>query len=75
MATVEVITERCGEVAYLRLNRPQALNALTLDMCEAMTAALLAWRADPAVRAVIIDHLTERGYCAGGDVRAVAGGI
>ena len=37
-------------------------------MCEGMSAALLEWRSDPAVEAVVIDHAGERGFCAGGDV-------
>jgi enoyl-CoA hydratase len=37
-------------------------------MVEAMTAALLDWRDDPAVAAVIIDHAAGRGFCAGGDI-------
>ena len=41
-------------------------------MCQAMTQALLAWRDDPAVSAVMIDHDPEtRGFCAGGDVAMV----
>lgn len=60
-----------GGVGRLRLNRPEALHALTLEMCRKMTAALLAWRDDPAVRLVMIDHAEGRGFCAGGDVRSL----
>ncbi len=56
----------------LTLNRPAALHALTTRMCEIMTAALLAWREDPAVVGVLIDHAGERGFCAGGDIRMLA---
>ncbi len=56
----------------MSLNRPQALGALTLGMCEAMTAALLEWRGDPGVAAVMIDHEGPRGFCAGGDIRGLA---
>ena len=41
-------------------------------MCEAMSEALLAWRDDPAIEAVMIDHAEGRGFCAGGDVVALA---
>ena len=41
-------------------------------MCEVMSEALLKWRADPSVRAVIIDHAEGRGFCAGGDVVMIA---
>lgn len=71
MAQGEVIIEQ-GAVGRIRLDRPQALNALTRSMCEAMSNALLAWSDDAAVKLVIIDHVTERGFCAGGDVRTIA---
>jgi enoyl-CoA hydratase len=48
------------------------LGALTLGMGKAMTAALLAWRDEPGVEAVLIDHAGERGFCAGGDIRWLA---
>jgi enoyl-CoA hydratase len=58
----------------LTLNRPKALHALTQEMCELMTAALIAWRDNPQVVAVMIDHTGERGFCAGGDIRRIAEG-
>ena len=61
-----------GKAGRIRLNRPKALHALTKDMCSAMTEALVAWRSDPAVEAVTIDHAEGRGFCAGGDVRMLA---
>ena len=72
MSEPEVIVRREGGVGRLTLNRPAALNALTLGMCEAMTAALLEWRGEPDVAAVLIDHAGERGFCAGGDIRTLA---
>jgi enoyl-CoA hydratase len=68
----EVIARRHGRVGRLTLNRPRALNALTEPMCAALVAALLAWRVDPEVSLVLIDHAGERGFCAGGDIRALA---
>ena len=59
-------------VGRIRLNRPKAIHALTTQMCEAMSAALLQWRHDPAVELVIIDHAEGRGFCAGGDVVMLA---
>ncbi|HEX4932031.1 MAG TPA: enoyl-CoA hydratase/isomerase family protein, partial [Gemmatimonadaceae bacterium] len=53
---------------FLSLNRPKAIHALTLDMVRAMTAALLEWRDDDALHAVVIDHAEGRGFCAGGDI-------
>ncbi|MEO7786495.1 MAG: enoyl-CoA hydratase/isomerase family protein [Sphingomicrobium sp.] len=68
----EILTSVEGAVARLRLNRPKAIHALNLDMCRAMSAALLAWRDDPAVEVVILDHAEGRGFCAGGDVVLLA---
>ena len=59
-------------VGRLRLNRPKAIHALTTAMCEAMSEALLRWREDPDIQAVVIDHAEGRGFCAGGDVVMLA---
>ena len=61
-----------GCAGRLRLDRPKALNSLTLGMVEGMTQALLDWREDDDVRIVLIDHAGSRGFCAGGDVMAIA---
>jgi enoyl-CoA hydratase len=68
----EILARVENGVGRITLNRPKALHALNLGMCEAMTAALLAWRDDPAVMSVLIDHAGERGFCAGGDIRMIA---
>ncbi|MCW3798529.1 enoyl-CoA hydratase/isomerase family protein [Sphingomonas sp. BN140010] len=70
--TTDVLTFTEGPLGRIRLNRPKALHALTREMCEAMSAALLAWREDLAVKAVLIDHAEGRGFCAGGDVVMLA---
>lgn len=72
MSDSEVLTRIDGAVGHITLNRPRALHALHRAMCEAMTQALLAWRKDPAVASVLIDHSGERGFCAGGDIRMIA---
>ena len=59
-------------VGRLRLNRPQAIHALTTQMCEVMSDALLKWQNDPSVEIVVIDHAEGRGFCAGGDVVMLA---
>ena len=64
----DVLIERRGAVGHISLNRPQAIHALTLGMCHMMTAALLEWRDDDGIEAVIVDHAEGRGFCAGGDV-------
>jgi len=72
MSESEVLTRVDSGVGRITLNRPKALHALNRAMCEAMTDALLAWRADDAVQSVLIDHAGERGFCAGGDIRMIA---
>jgi len=72
MTDPEILTRVDGSTGRITLNRPRALHALNLGMCEAMTAALVAWRDDPAVRSVLVDHAGERGFCAGGDIRMIA---
>jgi enoyl-CoA hydratase len=67
--TDEVSIGRDGGSGRIRLNRPKALNALTLGMCRDITEALLAWDQDPTIHAVVIDHNEGRGFCAGGDLR------
>lgn len=66
--TDTIIARIAGRTGHLSLNRPKAIHALTLEMVHAMTATLLAWRDDPAVEAVLIDHADGRGFCAGGDI-------
>jgi enoyl-CoA hydratase len=68
----EIIARIEGRVGRLTLNRPKALHSLTTPMCLAISSALLAWREDPAVELVLIDHAGERGFCAGGDIRMMA---
>ena len=68
----EVLVRIEGKVGRLTLNRPQALHALTTNMCRLITEALLAWKSDPAVELVLLDHSGERGFCAGGDIRMLA---
>ncbi len=70
MSDVQTLIE--DKVGRIRLARPKALHALTRDMCQTMTEALLAWRTDPSIEAVLIDHAEGRGFCAGGDIRMLA---
>ena len=55
----------------ITLNRPAALNALTLEMIRMIKPQLLAWRTDPAIQAVLITAAGEKAFCAGGDVVAI----
>lgn len=71
--TVEpsLIAKREGLAGTLLMNRPKALNALTLEMIRDFEAAITAWRDDEDVRLVVLEGAGGRAFCAGGDVRAV----
>lgn len=68
-----VVVEVQGRVGCLTLNRPKALNALSLDMIRTITQALVAWREDDRVLAVAVRGVNKEGpfgaFCAGGDIR------
>src|SRR3546814_12021237 len=70
--TDDVMIWMDGRVGRVALNRPKAIHALNIAMCDAMIGALVRWRGDDAVEAVIIDHSEGRGFCAGGDIRMLA---
>ncbi|MEM7490701.1 MAG: enoyl-CoA hydratase/isomerase family protein, partial [Pseudomonadota bacterium] len=58
-----------GRAGCITLNRPDALNALTWDMCLAIEDALDAWRQDDDVHLLLlIDGAPGRAFCAGGDI-------
>jgi enoyl-CoA hydratase len=67
----EILLGREGGLATLVINRPKALNALTLDNYRRFAPALRAWATDPSIHAVFVCGAGERAFCAGGDVRAV----
>ena len=67
----EILLGREGGLATLTIDRPRALNALTLDNYRRFAPALRSWAQDPSVHAVVVRGAGERAFCAGGDVRAV----
>ncbi len=67
----EVIVRAERALRRITLNRPKALNALTLDMAVTMTEFLRSWASDLEVGAILIDGAGDRGLCAGGDIRAL----
>ena len=70
--TPDLLVSVEGPVGRIRLNRPKALHALNLPMCQCILDTLNAWRTDPVVEVVMIDHADGRGFCAGGDIRMLA---
>lgn len=73
--TDEMLYARAGTTAYARLNRPKALNALTRAMVEDLLIQLDEWANDEGIDQVVLDGAGERGFCAGGDVKAVRDAI
>jgi enoyl-CoA hydratase/carnithine racemase len=67
----DLIVRREGTAGVIRLNRPRALNALTLEMTRGIVAALDGFEADPAVSLILLEGAGERGLCAGGDIRGL----
>ena len=67
----EVAFATRGGVGVITLNRPKALNALTLEMIRAMRPVLEGWASEPAIAGGVIEGEGEKAFCAGGDVRAV----
>ena len=66
--TDHIISREIGNLGYITLNRPEALNALTQEMCEDITRLLIMWESDPNIGAVLLDGAGGRAFCAGGDV-------
>jgi enoyl-CoA hydratase len=67
----DLIAQREGAVGVIRLNRPKAINAVTLEMFRDVDRALDAFEADPTVAVILLEGAGERGLCAGGDIRAL----
>lgn len=74
MSSVEegdLIVRREGAAGVIRLNRPKAINAMTLEMSIGIDSALDRFEMDPAVSVIILEGAGERGLCAGGDIRGL----
>ncbi len=67
----DLIVRREGSAGIVRLNRPKAINAMTLEMSLGIDAALDRFESDPAISLVLLEGAGERGLCAGGDVRGL----
>ena len=64
----EVLTRVDGGIGLITLNRPKAINSLNQTMVDLLSAVLIRWERDDAVRAVVVSGAGERGLCAGGDL-------
>jgi enoyl-CoA hydratase/carnithine racemase len=67
--TEHIQIETRNNIGFLILDRPKALNSLSLAMVRTLTNALLKWREAPDVKAVVIKSTNEKAFCAGGDIR------
>jgi enoyl-CoA hydratase/carnithine racemase len=66
MADIDIrVTGRAGRITF---TRPQALNAMTYDMCRGIDAAMRMWREDDDIALVVIDAEGDKAFCAGGDI-------
>ena len=70
-STDEIRFERRGHAGVVILDRPKALNALTLAMVEAMQRQLDDWKADASIAHVVLTSSSEKAFCAGGDIRRI----
>jgi enoyl-CoA hydratase/carnithine racemase len=66
-----LIVETADAVSLIRLNRPEALNALNNQLMDELTAALDAAEADPGVRCVVLTG-SDRAFAAGADIKEMA---
>lgn len=70
-AEPEIVFARNGAAGLVTLNRPAALNAVTLGMVRALTAQLQEWRDDTSVTRIVVAAAGGRAFSAGGDIRAL----
>ena len=69
MASPEIHVSRRGASGHILLDRPAALNAVTLPMVRAIASALDAWEHDPQIHCVVVEAAGEKAFSAGGDIR------
>ncbi len=67
--TDHVLTRIANRTGIITLDRPKALNSLSLEMVRALTDVLRAWEHDAQVEAVVLTSSSEKALCAGGDIR------
>ncbi|MEZ5922821.1 MAG: enoyl-CoA hydratase/isomerase family protein [Hyphomicrobiaceae bacterium] len=71
----ELLAGRRGTVGHIRLNRPKALNSLSVGMVRGLDGALRRCLADPEVSTILLSGTGERALCAGGDIRALVASL
>ena len=71
MSYENILVESRDRVGVIRLNRPQRLNALNGALAKELSAALLAFDADPAIGCIVVTG-NEKAFAAGADIGAMA---
>ena len=67
----DIIFEEKSSIGIITLNRPEVLNALSMDMCRTLDSQLTAWQKEKSIHAVIIKGAGDKAFCAGGDARTI----
>lgn len=70
MTEPHLLIEKKGSIVIATLNRPQALNALSLEIVEGLTQNFPLWAVDESVKAIFLCGAGDRAFCAGGDIKA-----
>jgi enoyl-CoA hydratase/carnithine racemase len=69
--STEILSETSNHVAFITLNRPEALNALSFEMITELRRVLQACARDQGVKAIVLQGAGDKAFCAGGDIRAL----
>jgi enoyl-CoA hydratase/carnithine racemase len=72
MAFDNLLIERDGAVAIVTINRPNVLNALNTVTVDELRRAMLAFKQDDSVRAIIVTGAGEKSFVAGADINELA---
>jgi enoyl-CoA hydratase/carnithine racemase len=68
--THELLVEQTGVCGWITLQRPKALNALSMAMVQGLHEALTRFEQDPHIFAIVMDSMCDKAFCAGGDIKA-----
>lgn len=66
--TFSTLPAKVGKIGLITLDRPKALNALTLDMIRGIQSQLETWKEENAIHAVLVKSSSSKAFCAGGDI-------